>query len=555
MWIRRAASRYLKDRRRAEKKSGPFYFDDDHANDACDFIEKLPHVEGRWDSPDIVLHPAHIFFVVNLFGFRNHDGTRRFTSALMSIARKNAKSTLAAAILLYCFSCEGEPGAQIISAATTGAQARIVFNIAKKMVDKTPDLVEQFSLEPFTNSIVNWDDSSTFKPINAKASTQDGLNPSHTCCDEIHAHKSPDLLNVLKSAAGARSNPLWLYTTTEGYETPGPWPEMRSFAENILKGIIEADHFLVCIWALDDDEGKPGDEHYRPADDDFDESKWVKANPLMSVNPLLMREIRKAATDAKQMPSSHSEFRIKRLNRRASAANSWLNIDKWRRCNQPVDLVRMRGHPCFGAIDGASTRDLFAFRLVWEIEGEFYTWGMRWVPEEQVSMRSERGLVPYASWVQQGFIRQTPGATIDYDIVRATIESLIEEYNPTKIAYDPWNLSDLIRRLKSRFPDTQIKKDEYDSLFVPFRQGPKSYSPAMKETERLYMSGLLHHGDDPVLNWCANNVVPRYDENENIAPNRFRSADKIDDAVALFMAIGVMHAFEAKEPDYQIYLL
>ena len=139
-WIRQAASRYLKDRRRAAERGGPFKFSLVHANDVCDFIEKLPHVEGKWDTPVIVLHPAHVFFVVNLFGFRQHDGTRRFTSALLATARKNAKSTISAAILLYCLCCEDEPGPQVISAATTGSQARIVFNIAKRMVEMTPDL-------------------------------------------------------------------------------------------------------------------------------------------------------------------------------------------------------------------------------------------------------------------------------------------------------------------------------------------------------------------------------------------------------------------------------
>lgn len=212
-WVRQAASRYLKDRRRAAK-AGPFKFSLVHANDVCDFIEKLPHVEGRWETETIVLHPAHVFFLVNLFGFRNHDGTRRFTSALLATARKNAKSTIAAAVLLYCLCCEDEPGPQVISAATTGSQARIVFNIAKRMVETTPDLREAFSLEVFANAIANWQVGGNFKPINAKASTQDGLNPSHVVLDEIHAHKTHDLLNVLQSAAGARLNALWLYATT-----------------------------------------------------------------------------------------------------------------------------------------------------------------------------------------------------------------------------------------------------------------------------------------------------------------------------------------------------
>src|SRR5690606_6176032 len=157
-------------------------------------------------------------------------------------------------ILLYCQCCEDEEGAQIISAATTFPQASIIFNVAKRMVQKTPDLQEEYGLELFSKSIARFETGASFKPIHAKASTQDGLNPSHVGLDEIHAHKTADLLNVLTSAAGARSNPLFLYTTTEGYVNPGPWGEIRRFAEQLLSGVFgaEADHFLAVFYAVDE---------------------------------------------------------------------------------------------------------------------------------------------------------------------------------------------------------------------------------------------------------------------------------------------------------------
>lgn len=533
--FRQAASRYLKDRKRATQPECPFYFDGDIAHNFCDFIEKLPHVEGTWkdadgnDAPYIIMHPAHVFFCVNLFGFRNQDGNRRFTSALLNTARKNAKSTLAACILLACQAMEDEPGAQIISAATTGQQARAIFNPAKRMVEMTPDLQEAFDMEAYANAIVNWQAGSNFRPINSKASTQDGLNPSHTALDEIHAHKTADLLNVLKSAAGARLNPLWLYLTTEGYETPGPWPELRHFAHQVLDGIVEADHLLVCIFAVDAQIGEPGQENYQPGDDDFDESKWPKANPLMEVNPILLRELRKLAIEAKQMPSTHAEFRIKRLNRQAAGANTWVDLERWKRCNGPVDLTMLEGKECWGGLDGAATTDIMAFRLVWRIEGIVYTYGWRWVPVDAVNQRTERQTVPYAGWVERGYIEQLPGNIIDYEAVEAQITAICHRFTPKNIGYDPWNIRDLTNRLKA----AGIPMEE-------FRQGPKSYHPAMQETERLYRAANLRHGGDPVLAWCVSNVVARRDENLNMAPDKKRSPDKIDDACALFMAVGTM---------------
>src|SRR5450759_4588823 len=408
------------------------------------------------------------------------------------------------------------------------------------MVEQTPDLRDAFDLEVFANAITNLQVDGNLKPINAHASTQDGLNPSHTALDEIHAHKTHDLLNVLKSAAGARLNALWLYTTTEGYETPGPWPEMRLFAQQVLSGLVEADHFFALIFALDEQVGQPGDADYKPADDDFDESKWPKANPLMSVNPILEREIRKAAIEAKQMPGTQAEFKIKRLNRQAAAANTWLNIERWKRCNGLVDLDWLVGKDCWAGLDGAATTCLFSFRLVWRVDDLVYTWGRRWVPVEAVAQRTERGTVPYAGWVAAGLITQLPGHTLDYAIIERQIIDLCIRFQPKVIGYDPWNIRDLINRLKQKLPERKLPDGKMGSILEEFRQGTKSYHPAMQETERLYLPGNLRHGGDAVLNWCASNVTPRRDENLNMAPDRKRSADKIDDACALVRAVGVM---------------
>lgn len=518
-WIQLAARRYLRDRGRAETKTGLFYFDKQEANSACDFIEGLPHVEGEWKSKTIELHPAQIFFVVQLFGFRNRKtGARRFTSALYSTGRKSGKSTLAAAILLYCLCCEAEPGAQVISAATTFPQASIIFKIAKRMVEITSDLRDAAGLEVWSKAITRLKTGSSFQPIHAKASTQDGLNPSHTALDEIHAHKTPDLLNVLTSAAGARSNPLWLYTTTEGYLSPGPWGEIKDFSKKLLQGVFKntADHFLVCFWAVDDD------------DDDFDERAWRKANPLIDVNPHLLTAIRKEATEAKHMPSKLAEFRIKRLNRPASSAGGWVDLLKWQACDGEVDLEALKEVPCYGGLDLASTTDITAFRLVWVLDGIVYTHGWRWAPESAVAYRTERGTVPYAAWAGSGLLKQTPGDVTDYAVIEADIRAICERFQVQNIAYDRWNAIDLVNRLV-----------EAEIPMIEFIQGPKSYHPAMQALELAYISGNLRHGGDPLLAWCASNLVARHDQNMNLAPDRRKSGDKIDDMAALLMAIGL----------------
>lgn len=519
-----ACKRFLSDIERARSKDCPFVFDEEEASSICKFVSNLPHVEGRWGSECIVLEDFQVFYLVNLFGFRKRDGTRRFTSTLFSISRKNAKTTLAATIGLYCLTMENEQGPQTISAATTGDQARIVFDIAKRMVDRTQKIQEAFDLKAFSRAIACYSNGGMMRSINSKASTQDGLNPSCIILDEIHAHKTADLMNVLQSAAGARRNPLFLYTTTEGYESPGPWPELRRFAQQVLEGVVEADHFLAVIFAIDDE------------DDEFNSKIWIKANPLIENNEVLLSAIQKDAIDAKAMPSRHSEFLIKRVNRQSSTAKGWIDLQKWKLCAGKVDLDSLKDYPCYGGLDLASTRDLTSFRVIWLKDGIIYTHAWRWVPQMTVELRRIRNLVPYPGWVRTGHIIEIPGEVTNYDVVMQKVAEINRDFKLARVAYDPWNATQVAKKLL-----------EEGVEMVEFIQGPKSYHPPMKYFEETYFSGRFRHGGDPVLTWCASNLVPRYDANMNLAPDRKKSADKIDDMVALLMAIGTMIGQEEQE--------
>ena len=549
--IQHASQRFLDDLRRSKKKDCPFIFDEWHANDVCDFIEKLPHVEGKWSTLNIELHPSQVFFLVQLFGFRSRDAVqydfgeyhpRRFTSALYATARKSGKSTLAAAILIYCLCCEPEAGAQVLTAATTYDQASIIFKIAKRMIEKSQDLREYFGVQAWAKAITREEVGASIKAIHAKASTQDGLNPSHTALDEIHAHKSADLLNVLTSAAGARANPLWLYTTTEGYINAGPWSDIKQFVKQLLSGVFgtTADHFLAVFFKLDEADKTLGIQ----ADEEFDERNWIKANPLIEANPHLLTAIRKEAIEAKQMPSRMAEFRIKRLNLPASTAEGWVNLAKWNECSEPFDIHDLVDYPCYGGLDLASTSDLTSLRLVWIVEGILYTHAWRWCPSAAVRYRTERGTVPYAAWVESGLITETEGNSVDYSAIEADVKAVKEMFHVKQFAFDRWNATDLCNRLT-----------EDEIPMIEFVQGPKSYHPAMQALEIAYMSGKFRHGGDPVLAWCASNLVARMDQNLNLAPDKKRSADKIDDMSALLMAVGIGTSGQFEDKKYQMLIL
>ena len=267
-WTRLACARQKRDLDREwNDPTWPYVWRPDYVAAVCAFVERLPHVEGKWATPTITLEPAQIFLLACLFGWRHKAdlSRRRFTMLYWEMGRKGAKSTLMAAIALYHLLEEGEVGPQVICGATTGDQARIVFTIAAKMVQRSPWLRAR-DLAAWKFSITSRDGS--MKPINAKASTQDGLNPSCIILDESHA-QTFELHDVLKSAQGARANPLLLCPTTAGYDLLSVGYALRTTLTKVLEGVFDAEHFFGVIYALDE------------GDDWRDERTWIKANPML----------------------------------------------------------------------------------------------------------------------------------------------------------------------------------------------------------------------------------------------------------------------------------
>lgn len=526
-WVRLAAKRHLDDLKRSRRRKGWAYrFDEWHAGDICDFIEKLPHVEGEWDSPTITLEPAQIFVLAVVFGWRRvSDGYRRFNTVYWEVARKNAKSAITSGVALYCLTCEGEVGPQVKCGATTGDQARIVFGVAKKMTEKTKDLREAFDLEALANAIVCNRSGGSMQPINAKASTQDGLNPHLSILDELHAHKERDLFDVLKSARGARKNPLSWYITTAGKNFQGVCYEQRKLVTKILEGVVDAEHYFGIIFTLDE------------TDDEFDERNWIKANPLLGVS-VQIEEMRGYAAEARTSPQSHYEFATKRLNKWVGAAKGWLSMPRWKRCGGPVDLEELEGVPCYGGLDLAAVSDINALVLVWLLDDRLKVWGRYYLPEETVNPRTERANVPYLTWQKAGLLTVTPGDVTDYEFIEADVASALDRFDIRAIGFDPWNARDMANRLIAK-----------GAPMIEFRQGPASFNAPMKEFERHVIAGTLDHGGDPILTWMASNIVARKDVNDNMAPDKQKSEEKIDGIVAAVEGVGVMLTAEpAKTP-------
>ena len=522
-WTRLACQRQIDDRKRAEADPAwPYEWDEWHVEDVCAFVELMPHIEGEWNSPTIVLEPWQVFILGCVFGWRRKvDGHRRFNTVYQEVARKNAKSAIASCIALYCLTCEGERGPQIKTAATTGDQARIIFDISKKMAERTPKFRASFGVHCYARSIACSQNAGTIKPINAKASTQDGLNPHLAILDELHAHKDRALFDVLKSARGARKNPLSWYVTTAGYNAQGVCYEQRTFGTKVLEGVFEADHYFVIIYTLDIAES---DEE--EGDDEFDESNWRKANPNLGVS-VSLEQMREYAQEARLSPDSLGEFKTKRLNVWTSAQHAYLPMDRWRTCEGAFDLDHVAQFPAYAGLDLASKLDIAAFVVTWDIDGILFIWPRLYVPEEIVRPRTERGNVPYQRWVDSGHLIVTPGNITDYSFIEKDIDEAMRRFMIDEIAYDSWNAYDIVNRLTER-----------GAPMVEFVQGPKSYCAPMREMLARVQAGRVRTNGHPVLKWMASNLIARRDANDNPAPDRKNAPDKIDGMTAALMGLG-----------------
>lgn len=542
-WVRLACQRHLADRKR-RGEDWAFRWDPWHADDVCDFAELLPHIEGRWETPTIVLEPWQIFCLAVIFGWRRKaDGGRRFSKVYWEVARKNAKSTIAAVVTLYCFTKEDEPAPYVFVGATTGAQAQKVFHPAKKMVEKTPDLAEAYGLKAWAKSITE-PGGGYVQPINSKGSTQDGHNPHLGVLDELHAHKDRALYDVIDSAFGARKNPLFWIITTAGFDTEGVCYEQRVFAGKVLEGVIAAEYFFGIIYTLDEEEVEAAKKGT------LDPATFVKANPNLGVS-VQVANMQAAATDALGQPGKLADFLTKRLNIWFSARSGHVNVSKWRACDGPVDLEALRTVPCWMGYDLGATSDLTSWRLVWWVDGRLKTWGLRYVPEAAVDSRSKKNGVPYSRWVLQPpagawsetsdigahlalrkLLNTTEGDVTDYAYVEKDIRWALKVFKIQGIGFDSWKSQDLNNRLQADA-----------APLVEVRQGHATLAGPMQELDRLYLSGLVDHAGDETLAWCASNVVARADHNENLVPSKRLSNEKIDDYAALLnaMAIGLNH--------------
>lgn len=507
------------------KTAGDSWFDVEAGQLAIDFFpECLKHVEGDKADQPFELEDWEKAWVANLMGWKRTDKlgriVRRYRESLLYIPRKNGKTPLAAGVCLEVLFCDGEPGAQIYSAAAEREQAALLFRHAKGMVEKEPELADRARIYGGVGQrsiVLKDDEASVYKVLSADADTKHGGNSHLVLIDELHAQPNRDLVDVLQTsmASANRKQPLLIHITTADFDRESICNEKYDYACKVRDGIISDPSFLPVIYEA-------------ARDDDWTSPKvWAKANPNLGVSvseEYLARECKRA----QETPTYENTFKRLHLNMRTGQDVRWLPMEKWDACDLAFEINNLEGSECFAGLDLASTTDVAAFVLAFPTSGGYLIWPHFWVPQEGAARREKTDRVPYETWARQGFLETTPGNVIDYDRIRVRINELGQTCRIRKIAVDRWNSTQLV---------TQLTGDGFE--LEGFGQGFASMSAPAKKLEELILGGKLRHRGHPVLRWMASNAAAEEDAAGNIKPSKAKSSEKIDGIVALVMALGV----------------
>jgi phage terminase large subunit-like protein len=476
------------------------------------FSQFLRNSKGQWaGKPFEPLEWQWSDVVAPLFGWRRADGTRRYRRAYIEVPKKNGKSTLFSGLSLYLLIADGEPGAEVYSAAIDRDQASIVFNEAANMVEASSALAKRLQVIRSTKRIVHQASKSFFRALSADVPAKEGINAHAVLLDELHAQRTRELWDTLRYAGASRRQPLHLSITTAGFDRHSICWEQHAYSQQVLEGTIEDSAFFPYIAAA------------APEDDWTQLEVWQKANPSFGIT-IGADQFAEDCKEAQESPAKENAFRRYRLNQWTEQDVRWLSLEKWDAGARP--LSELEGQTCYAGLDLSSTTDLSALVLVFPFEDRVEVLPFFWVPEEGALRREHRDRVPYGQWIKQGLIEATPGEAIDYDRIRARIDELGKLYRIESIAIDRWNATQLAG---------QLDGDGFE--VVAFGQGFASMNWPTKKLEEVVLSNRLVHGGNPVLRWMAGNVSIEQDAADNWKPSKKKSRERIDGIVALIMGI------------------
>lgn len=499
-------------------------------------LGKLEQVKGAWARRPLKLFDWQVLYeIAPPFGLIDEEtGFRIIRTLYVEKPRKNGKSTECSGLGIYLAFADGEEGAEVYAAAKDKAQAQVVFEPAKVMAERSPELRKKLGPRNITKGYLqNPTTTSIFRPLAADiGGNLHGLNVHGGIVDELHVHKNPDTLDAIETGTGSRRQPLVvIITTADEGKTGSPYDTKRTYVENLAAGVITDRTWYGVVFAA-----SPEQIERAP----FAIETLRAANPGIGYT-VTADYLEAKAREAANSPSQLNRYLRLHLGKRTKQSIAWLPMTKWDQAGGTVTLQDFHGRTAYLGFDLSSTTDFTA--AVWLVPFNaradlvgYLVWCLVWIPEERADELEQLTGVPLRRWREQGWIRFTEGNVVDYAQFRADVAAETKALRCTvaETPYDPWNATETVQAMEAA-----------GHTMIPTRQGYATLSPAAKELERAVMGStpelpLFRHGGNPVLRWMANCVEVTQDPGGNIKPakpDRRKSANRIDGIAAAVTAM------------------
>ena len=525
--VRAQCARHLNDLQRGAERGLTWNLEE--ANKTIRFFESVLKLNGgEFEGRPFVLLPWQAFIVGSIFGWMGPDGFRRFRVIYGETGKGSGKSPLAAGVGMKGLVADGEPRAEIYSAATKKDQAMILFRDAVAMNDQSAELSKRLVKSGTGERVWNLAHLATgsfFRPISSDDG-QSGPRPHIALIDEVHEHKNNFVIQMMRAGTKSRRQALVFMITNSGASKNSPCWAYHEYGARVAAGELIDDAFFPYICGLDD-----GDDPFK------DESCWAKANPsLQNADLPGVKYIREQVVEARGMPSK--EAIVRRLNfcQWTNAENPWLSHETWSAAYQQYDMQELRGRRAVAGLDLSSTTDLTGLVFLVEPIASGEPWRIipfAWLPAEDLERKAETDRMPYTQWHAEGLLETTPGRAISKRIILQKLSGMCDFFDVVMVAYDRWRIEDLL----------SMASDDGISLppMKPFGQGFKDMSPAIENFERMLLAGEIVHNGHKVLTMCAGNAVTDSDGAGNRKLDKQKATGRIDLILAAVMAAGLVH--------------
>lgn len=507
-------------------KDSEWEYNPKRANHAIEFVENFcKHSKGKMGGKPFILELWQKALAAATFGFVHKiDGTRKYRELMLIVARKNGKSALGSAIALYMQVADGEPGPEIVSAATKKDQAKIIWTESKRMVKKSPALRKR--IKTLVAELVSEFNDGSFKPLSSDSNTLDGLNVHCALIDELHAIEDKNLYDVIVDGMSAREQPLTVITTTAGTVREGIFDIKYDEAERIINGYDDPDGYkdervLPIIYELDDRK------------EWTDERCWKKANPGLGTIKKY-DELKRKVEKAKANPLLVKNLLTKDFNVRETTSEAWLTFEQLNN-TATFDIATLQPKYGIGGTDLSKTTDLTSACVLFMLPGDenVYFEHMYWLPEELLEKRVKEDRIPYDIWYKQGLLRLTPGNSVHPKYVTQWYLEVVNEkqiYLPW-IGYDGWSAEYWVEEMEGYFGKEAM---------IKVIQGKKTLSSPMMKLGADLEAKKVVYNNNPITKWCLSNTSVEIDKNGNIQPIKSNQRRRIDGLAAMLNAYVVL---------------